>query len=413
MTAAVTPASHALISFTSGSTGAAEGRRDHARGPRRRPPAPTSRRWGRTRTIARSRWCRSSTTRASATSSPTCCWSAGRSICCPRSASPRRARRCCGGPRRSSSACPASCACSRRARAATRSSRPAGSPATAARPCPRRGSTDIAARWPQLRLYNSYGLTEFTSVSHLLDPDDLARARRTPSAARCRAPSRESSTTTGAQLPPGEVGSLLLAGPSRMKKYWRDRARTSEVDPRSLARHGRSRQRQRGRLPDARRPGLGGHQPRRREGQPAPGRGRAQPRARDRRVGGRRRPAPDLRRARGGVRRPARRPRAGRRRRCAGSSRAGSPTSPFPSASSCSISCRAARPARSTAARSAHLPRRPSRPSRRVADPEPTGAVMALCTPEELSRRLALRKADFRWRGEPSIPPRTPSSHRR
>jgi 4-hydroxybutyryl-CoA dehydratase/vinylacetyl-CoA-Delta-isomerase len=25
---------------------------------------------------------------------------------------------------------------------------------------------------------------------------------------------------------------------------------------------------------------------------------------------------------------------------------------------------------------------------------------MALCTPEELSRRLALRKADFRWRGE-------------
>ena len=34
VTAAVTPASHALISFTSGSTGVPEGRRDHARGPR-------------------------------------------------------------------------------------------------------------------------------------------------------------------------------------------------------------------------------------------------------------------------------------------------------------------------------------------------------------------------------------------
>ena len=25
---------------------------------------------------------------------------------------------------------------------------------------------------------------------------------------------------------------------------------------------------------------------------------------------------------------------------------------------------------------------------------------MALCTPEDLTRRLALRKGDFRWRGE-------------
>ena len=33
---------------------------------------------------------------------------------------------------------------------------------------------------------------------------------------------------------------------------------------------------------------------------------------------------------------------------------------------------------------------------------------MALCTPEELSRRLALRKADFRWRGESVDPSRHP-----
>ena len=32
---------------------------------------------------------------------------------------------------------------------------------------------DIAARWPRLGLFNIYGLTEFTSVSHCLPPRDL------------------------------------------------------------------------------------------------------------------------------------------------------------------------------------------------------------------------------------------------
>ena len=94
-------------------------------------------------------------------------------------------------------------------------------------PMPEAWIQDIASRWPPLRLYNSYGLTEFTSVSHLLDPRP-ARARR-----YCRPPGSGRGARVvgddGLQLPAGEVGSLLLAGPSRMKKYWRDRARTSEV----------------------------------------------------------------------------------------------------------------------------------------------------------------------------------------
>ena len=168
---------------------------------------------------------------------------------------------------------------------------------------------DIAARWPQLRLFNSYGLTEFTSVSHLLDPDDLPEhagtvGRPVPGALQ------KIVGADGAPLPPGETGSLLLTGPSRMKKYWRDRARTSEVIRGRWLVTGDLGSVERGRIPDARRPCLGGHQPRRREGQPAPGRGRAQPGARDRRGSGRRRPAPRLRRASGGVRRPARPPRA-------------------------------------------------------------------------------------------------------
>jgi long-chain acyl-CoA synthetase len=95
-------------------------------------------------------------------------------------------------------------------------------------PMPEAWIEEIASRWPHLRLYNSYGLTEFTSVSHLLDPGDLAEHAGTVGRPVPAAEQRVVDPD-GAQLPPGEVGSLWLAGPSRMKKYWRDRARTSEV----------------------------------------------------------------------------------------------------------------------------------------------------------------------------------------
>jgi long-chain acyl-CoA synthetase len=95
-------------------------------------------------------------------------------------------------------------------------------------PMPEAWIEDIASRWPGLRLYNSYGLTEFTSVSHLLDPADLADhagtvGRPVPGALQ------RIVDGDGNDLPPGVVGSILLTGPSRMQKYWHDRARTSEV----------------------------------------------------------------------------------------------------------------------------------------------------------------------------------------
>ena len=40
-------------------------------------------------------------------------------------------------------------------------------------PMPEAWIRDIAARWPRLGLFNIYGLTEFTSVSHCLPPRDL------------------------------------------------------------------------------------------------------------------------------------------------------------------------------------------------------------------------------------------------
>ena len=95
-------------------------------------------------------------------------------------------------------------------------------------PMPEAWIEHIASRWPELRLYNSYGLTEFTSVSHLLHPGDLADHAGTVGRPVPGAQQRVVAAD-GTQLPPGEVGSLWLAGPSRMKKYWRDRARTSEV----------------------------------------------------------------------------------------------------------------------------------------------------------------------------------------
>lgn len=95
-------------------------------------------------------------------------------------------------------------------------------------PMPEAWIDDLAERWPRLRLYNSYGLTEFTSVSHLLHPGELAGHAGTVGRPVPGALQRVVGAG-GEELARGEVGSILLTGPSRMKKYWRDRERTSEV----------------------------------------------------------------------------------------------------------------------------------------------------------------------------------------
>jgi len=76
---------------------------------------------------------------------------------------------------------------------------------------------ELAERWPQLRLFNCYGLTEFTSVSHLLAPEHALT--RPDSVGRPVEGARQ-------QVVDGE---LWLAGPTRMSGYWRDDTATADV----------------------------------------------------------------------------------------------------------------------------------------------------------------------------------------
>jgi len=87
---------------------------------------------------------------------------------------------------------------------------------------------ELARRWPELQLFNCYGLTEFTSVSHLLDPEYALTGRssvgRPVDGVRHQIVGEE-----GRLLPPGEVGEVWLAGPMRMACYWRSPAATRQV----------------------------------------------------------------------------------------------------------------------------------------------------------------------------------------
>jgi acyl-CoA synthetase (AMP-forming)/AMP-acid ligase II len=81
-------------------------------------------------------------------------------------------------------------------------------------PMPVAWIAELAERWPRLRLLNCYGLTEFTSVSHLLDPE-LA-LERADSVGRPVDRVRQ-------RIVDGEI---QLAGPMRMSGYWRSEAAT-------------------------------------------------------------------------------------------------------------------------------------------------------------------------------------------
>ena len=84
---------------------------------------------------------------------------------------------------------------------------------------------ELAARWPGLRLFNCYGLTEFTSVSHLLAPEHALS--RSDSVGRPVEGVRQLvAGERGRPLPPGELGEVWLAGPMRMLGYWQDEAST-------------------------------------------------------------------------------------------------------------------------------------------------------------------------------------------
>jgi long-chain acyl-CoA synthetase len=95
-------------------------------------------------------------------------------------------------------------------------------------PMPPAWSAELNRRWPRLGLYNCYGLTEFTSVSHMLEPGDLGAHHdsvgRPVSGVEQRIVGEH-----GHELPAGEPGMLHLAGPTRMAGYWRAPDRTREA----------------------------------------------------------------------------------------------------------------------------------------------------------------------------------------
>jgi long-chain acyl-CoA synthetase len=95
-------------------------------------------------------------------------------------------------------------------------------------PMPEAWIRELAARWPRLGLFNIYGLTEYTSLSHCLQPDDLEAhgdsvGRPVDGAAQLVV------DEGGRPVPSGEPGMVLVAGPSRMSGYWRAPERTREV----------------------------------------------------------------------------------------------------------------------------------------------------------------------------------------
>jgi len=95
-------------------------------------------------------------------------------------------------------------------------------------PMPAAWIRELAERWPALRLFNCYGLTEFTSVSHLLDPEQALE--RSDSVGRPVEGVRQQVVTpAGAPVSPGEVGEIWLAGPTRMDGYWRADEATREA----------------------------------------------------------------------------------------------------------------------------------------------------------------------------------------
>lgn len=87
---------------------------------------------------------------------------------------------------------------------------------------------ELAARWPDLRLFNSYGLTEFTSVTHLLTASD-ALARRDCVGRPVSEVGHRVVDERGRGLAVGRQGEVWVTGPMRMLGYWRDEAATREV----------------------------------------------------------------------------------------------------------------------------------------------------------------------------------------
>ena len=95
-------------------------------------------------------------------------------------------------------------------------------------PMPAGWAEELHARWPHLRLFNCYGLTEFTSVSHLLTPEHAIARGET--VGRPVAGVRQQVVGEDERpLPSSEPGEVWLSGPMRMQRYWGAEQATGEV----------------------------------------------------------------------------------------------------------------------------------------------------------------------------------------
>ena len=85
---------------------------------------------------------------------------------------------------------------------------------------------ELLQAWPHLRLFNVYGLTEFTSATHILGPEEV-RARPDSVGRPVIGVRHRVVDSAGCAVPAGETGEIEVAGPMRMAGYWRDDAATA------------------------------------------------------------------------------------------------------------------------------------------------------------------------------------------
>jgi acyl-CoA synthetase (AMP-forming)/AMP-acid ligase II len=93
-------------------------------------------------------------------------------------------------------------------------------------PMPPSWIDELKARWPAIDPVNCYGLTEFTSVSHMLLPP-LSRERTDAVGMPVAGVRQTVRLESGAEAASGEVGELLVSGPMRMAGYHENETATA------------------------------------------------------------------------------------------------------------------------------------------------------------------------------------------
>jgi long-chain acyl-CoA synthetase len=87
-------------------------------------------------------------------------------------------------------------------------------------PMPAPWSLEMHKRWPKLRLWHGYGLTEFTSCCTVL-PAELILTHGDSIGTAVKGAELRIVSDDGTDTPEGEVGEIWVAGATRMREYWR------------------------------------------------------------------------------------------------------------------------------------------------------------------------------------------------